>query len=984
MYNFLERLKSGIYEVVKSRIFVVIIVFCILSAILLQRVFYLQIVKGQDFLDQYQILIQKTKTLQGTRGNIYDRNGYLLAYNDLAYSVTIEDNGAYDNMKLSEKNKELNKVIASAIEMVEKNGDTVINDFGIILDRDNIYQFVAQNETQRLRFIADVYGKKTIDQLTDKQKAQTAEEIIHYLCTDEIIGYSINEKKLDKVGVLKLVNVRYAMSLNNFQKYITTAISEDVSEKTVAEVMENLDSLTGVDIEETSLRRYNDGECFANMIGYTGQISQEEYDSLSKKEKENYSLTDTVGKSGLEQVLDKELQGKRGEVKIYVNSVGKVIETNKITDPKAGNDVYLNIDAKIQKAAYNILEQELAGILLSKIQNQLDYDRNVVSDGSDVIIPIGDVYNAFISNNIVDMSHFGAVDAKTAEQEVNAVFTARKAEVLQELSTIFSNTQEAVYHDMSKEQQAYLNYIISDLLTTNTGVLVSDSIDRNDATYKAWTKEESINVYTYLNYAISQNWIDTSKIKDYVASGQYSDSAEVYQGLVAYILDALQKNNSFDKLVYRYMIKTGDVSGRHISMILYEQNVLPFDEGQYNALNDGSIAAPDFITGQIGTLAITPGQLGLEPSTGSYIMTDTNSGQVLACVSYPGFDNNRLANTMDSNYYNKLVVDQARPFYNNATQEKTAPGSTYKPVSTAAAIGEGMVDLSTYIPCDGVFRKVEPNPECWIYAQTRGGHGGLDAVGAIEHSCNVFFYEAAYRMSLTEGGANLMDADNEEGTATESYYSSKLGLDKLRVYAEAFGLGSTSGLEIPESEPQISDDSSVPSAIGQGTNNFTTSQLARYVTAVANKGTVYDLSLLNKVTDIDGNTVKEYQPNIKNQITNVSAPTWDAIHQGMRAVILLDSATFGELNTSDIQVSGKTGTAQQSQTHPDHALFVGYAPSENPEIAFSTRIANGYSSVFAAEVGREVLKYYYQMRPEEEIITGTASTIRAGIRSGGD
>ena len=107
---------------------------------------------------------RKPKEIQGTRGNIYDRNGNLLAYNELAYSVTIEDNGSYDS--IAQQNKVLNKTISSVIKMVESNGDTVINNFGIILDSNNNYQFVAQNETQKLRFIADVYGKSTIDQLS--------------------------------------------------------------------------------------------------------------------------------------------------------------------------------------------------------------------------------------------------------------------------------------------------------------------------------------------------------------------------------------------------------------------------------------------------------------------------------------------------------------------------------------------------------------------------------------------------------------------------------------------------------------------------------------------------------------------------------------------------------------------------------------------------------------------------------------------------
>lgn len=299
MSDIWERIKNKVSEIVKSRVFIVIIIFCVTSAILVQRVFYLQIVKGQEYFDNYKLQIQKTKEVEGTRGNIYDRNGKLLAYNELAYSVTIEDNGEYDTKK--QKNKELNKIVTKVIDIVEKNNDTVINDFGIILDKDNNYIFVAESKTQRLRFIADVYGKKTIDELTKTQKNQTAEEIIDYLCTDQVYGYGIDQKKMEKEDVLKLVNVRYAISLNSYQKYIATTIAKDVSEETVADIMENMDSLQGVDIQEESVRRYNNSKCFANIIGYTGQISVEEYDALSKEEKEEYDKTDTVGKAGLEK-----------------------------------------------------------------------------------------------------------------------------------------------------------------------------------------------------------------------------------------------------------------------------------------------------------------------------------------------------------------------------------------------------------------------------------------------------------------------------------------------------------------------------------------------------------------------------------------------------------------------------------------------------------------------------------------------------------
>ncbi len=970
-----RRFKGAVSEVLKSRIFVIVVVFCILSAILIQRVFYLQIVKGQSYAQDYKLQIQKTRTVSGTRGNIYDRNGNLLAYNALAYSVTIEDSGEYDT--IAQKNKELNKVISSVIDIVESNGDSIINSFGIILDNNNEYKFSSENKTTRLRFIADVYGKQTIDELSKKQSSITAQGLIDYLCTDDTYGYGLDQEKMDRSEILKMINVRYALSLNSYQKYITTTIAEDVSNETVADIMENTDTLTGISIEEESLRRYNDSYCFANLIGYTGKISQEEYDALSKEEQEEYTMTATVGKSGLEQVMDKELQGKNGDEKLYVDSVGKVIDTVKGSDPEAGNDVYLTIDANLQKVAYKVIEQELAGIILAKMTSDLDFDKTSVSDGSDVKIAVGDIYDAFIDNEIVDMSHFSESDAKVAEQEVADIFQSKKESVMNSVISSLQDSGSAAYKEQPREMQAYLNYLVTDLLTSETGILMSDAIDTTDDTYIAWTTDESINAYSYLTYAISQNWIDTSQLKDYVSSkGSYSDSSETYEALVNYIADEIKTDDNFDKLIYKYMFKTGEVTGRQICMILYEQGILAQDDATYNKLNSGDLAAYDFITSKITSLEITPGQLGLEPCTGSFVMTDPTSGEVLACVSYPGYDNNRLANNMDSDYYNLLVTDSSRPFYNNATQERTAPGSTYKPLTAIVGLTEGVISLNSTIACNGIFTAVTPNPKCWSYPS---GHGSQDVVTAIQNSCNVFFYQVGWDLSQEE--VQTTDEDGKAITTTE--YNSELGLSKMKKYAEEFGFDSTSGVEIPESQPQISDDSSVPSAIGQGTNNYTVSQLARYATALANSGTVYNLSLLDKVTDADGNVVKDYTPEVKNTIEDVSSSTWDAVHQGMRQVITIaDATSFPNLNASDVAVYGKTGTAQESETSPDHALFIGFANQNNTkQTAFATRIANGYTSLYTCQIGNDILEYYYGLSSESDIVTGTAANITSTTSS---
>ena len=264
-----EKIKEVFRRVVNSRLIVLILAFCVLFAVLVNRLFYLQIVKGDYYLNNYKLKIQKTRELSGTRGNIYDRNGNLLAYNELAYSVTFEDNIASG----SKKNDTINGILKKVIEIVEAHGDSVISDFGIVLDSAGNYQFLQTDETLRLRFVADVYGKATIEELSAEQKQQSAEVVIHYLCTDDNYGYGIDDKNLDKIQVLKLVTMRYAIGLNSFQKYIPTVLASDVSDETVAAIMENLDQMEGVDVAEDSLRRYTDSKYFASILGYTGRSS---------------------------------------------------------------------------------------------------------------------------------------------------------------------------------------------------------------------------------------------------------------------------------------------------------------------------------------------------------------------------------------------------------------------------------------------------------------------------------------------------------------------------------------------------------------------------------------------------------------------------------------------------------------------------------------------------------------------------------------
>ena len=947
----IDRIKEGIEYIMKSRLMVLIIVFCLTSSVLIGRLFYLQIVRGEEYLENYELQIRRTSEIAATRGNIYDRNGNLLAYNELAYSVTIQDT-VPTNTSSEDKNEILNNTLDQVLSIVENNGDSVIDSFGIILDSAGNYQFAETNETLRLRFIADVYGQAYTDDLTEEQKNQSASGIMHHLCSKR---YGLDDENNDPEYILKMVNMRYAMGLNSYQQFLSTTLASDVSDETVAAIMENQSKLNGVDIEEESLRRYPDGKYFASIIGYIGPMSQDEYDNLAEDEKDKYSLSDLVGKSGIEQAFDSTLQGVKGKSTFYVDNLGKIIETVSRTDPKAGNDIYLTIDKDLQINAYNLLEEKIAGIVLSKLTNILDYDPSVENDASDIIIPISDAYHAFIANEVIDMDHFANDEAGTAEKAVYAVFQNSKESTLSGIMSQLESPDSAAYKDLSDEMKAYMSYICNDVLADKTGILLTSEIDTSDETYIAWRTDETISLNAYLNYAISQNWIDTSKLGD----SAYSSSEEIYQALLTYIEEYLTDDSDFDKLLYEYLIKSGSVTGTQICAIVYEQGVLPMDEDAYSGLLRGTVDSYGWLYDKIQSLEITPGQLGLEPGSGGLVVTDPNTGDVLACVSYPGYDNNRLANTMDSAYYNQLNSGTSRPFYNRATQEETAPGSTFKMVSATAGLEEGIVDASTTFSCNGVFSEVQPSPRCWVYPN---GHGSLNAVGAIENSCNVYFYNVGYEL----------------GMDSEGNYDSTRGTDRLAKYAEMYGLGEKSGLEIDEAAPHISDEYSIQSAIGQGNNNFTVSQLNRYVTAVANRGTVYDLTLIDKVTDSSGSLLRDNEAEVVRTMDDISSSTWDQLHQGMELMVS-SHATFSGL---DFSMAGKTGTAQQNELHADHALFVGYAPADSPEISVAVRIVNGYNSGYASEIGRDVSQIYFNPDLKDKLITGEAANL--GSEMAGD
>ena len=931
-----------------------------MSVVLVRRLFDLQIIQGEDYISKFQARTTKERVLKSTRGNILDRNGDILASNVLSYSLTLEDNGTYTSTR--EKNLTLNGVAYQVLQILHSNGDDITHSFHIVVDKNGEYAFdVAEGFTLN-RFRADIYGQALIDDLKDEQKTATADQMMEFLTGSEKFSIVLSGDRaytedeltshglpltLTKQEMLDIATIRYELNTNSFKKYMQVTIATNVSEKSVAAIMENKTGLQGIDVVEDSIRQYIDDESMAPILGYTGKASSEELTEL-RKQNPDYSNDAIVGKAGIEQYMELTLQGTDGKETVSVDNLGKVLKIDEDTkvEPVAGDDVQLTIDTDWQSAIYQILKQRVAGVLLTKIDAAKTFDYTYVTDASQIRIPIYDVYNALISNSVIDITKFSNEDASDIEKNLYAKFQQKQQRVFDTISTKLNGSNPPAYKDEDEETQEYLSYICNDLLRDTLGIISKDAIDTSDATYKAWTTDETISLKDYLTYATSQGWID---ISSFSPEGEYLDSEEIYQALTAYIIDYLSTDTGFSKLLYKYMLQEDTISGQEICLVLYEQGVLDKNDDDYENLASGAMGAYDFMINKIYTLEIEPAQLALMPCSASAVVVDVPTGDVVALVSYPGYDNNRLTNDMDTDYYAKLALDQSSPFFNKATQQTTAPGSTLKLLSTIAGMEEGIIDEGTYIECTGTFDYVDPPINCWY----KNGHGSLDIRTAIEQSCNYFFNMIGFQLGKV--------GDNE--------FSEVQSLNKLQEYASLIGLDRKTGIELSEATPKVSDAKAVPSYMGQGNNLFTTSELARYATVMATSGNVFKLTLLDKVMDPKGEVIQEYEPEIED-VVNISSNIWDVIHDGMRRVI----QTHSQFDGLGVEVAGKTGTAELDLRHPNHGLFIGYAPASDPEYAVAIRIANGYSSGNACLIANDIFKYMYNLADKDSILTGIAST----------
>ena len=330
---------------------------------------------------------------------------------------------------------------------------------------------------------------------------------------------------------------------------------------------------------------------------------------------------------------------------------------------------------------------------------------------------------------------------------------------------------------------------------------------------------------------------------------------------------------------------------------------------------------------------------------GAIVAVDCRTGEPLCMASYPTFT---LETMLDD--YAELNRDENRPLFNRCLLGTYSPGSTFKLCTALAGLCEGKVYLGEEIDCTGQFTLYETAgyaPYCWnIY-----GHGPMDLVNGILNSCNVFFWTVGDR----------------------------LGNELIYDYATRLGMGQRTGIELPEykgyvATPEVKAEifkgtedagwysgDTLQLAIGQSVTQITPLQIARYVAAIANSGTVYNCSILKSAVSYDyARTIYEREPDIYGEI-EADAEIWDAIHEGMYGVTHSPAGSgYSAFNGYTVEVAGKTGTTQNVGTND--GLFVCYAPFDDPEIAVAVVLENGGAGAEVAEMARQVLEYYFSFR----------------------
>ncbi len=356
---------------------------------------------------------------------------------------------------------------------------------------------------------------------------------------------------------------------------------------------------------------------------------------------------------------------------------------------------------------------------------------------------------------------------------------------------------------------------------------------------------------------------------------------------------------------------------------------------------------------------------GGDANAGAVVVLDIQSGDVLASATYPTYNLSEF-----NARYSELANDPDKPLWNRAVSGLYTPGSTFKPLVAIAALETGAITVDEKIEDKGIYTEYpDYQPRCWIWTQYHTTHGFISVSKALEVSCNYFFYEMGKR----------------------------LGIDTIDQYASKFGLGELTGIELPEEKKgqaanpdykkKVTESvtsqgwyggDTLQAAIGQSYSAFTPVQLANYAATIANGGDRHKVNLIKTIrSSVDGSIIREFKPQVVEHI-DISPENLKAVKLGMKDVVEEGSAReiFADY---PIEIGGKTGTAQVGSKVSNNALFVAFAPYDNPEIAIAVALEHGVAGANAAYVARDIFDKYFSSDSETADGTDSGGTNSAGL-----
>lgn len=918
-------------EIYKSRIFIVFVGICTLFTIITGKFFQLQVMEQGEHSDEIQYSTQRKIETTGVRGEIFDRYGKPLAINKPTYVLKLDQ-----QVRMSKK--EINESILKVIQLLEKNGDSYIDD--IPLSKTAPFTFTGGESTVKL-FINSIPYNGT--EHRDELLTYSAQELFDYLKSDKV--FQIDASYTDEEA-RKIIAIRHQMYQVAYQKYKPITIAEDISQETFMAVSEHGDIYPNIYAEVESYRYYPYGEAFGNILGYTRAITSSQYEEMKQL---GYDRNDKIGQMGIEQTMEEELRGEDGTELIEVDNVGRKVRTVSSEEAVQGNDIFLTIDADIQLKTYEVVEKRLADAIVARLQGE---NKTKPLDAREILV-------SMVESNQIDFDKMSKALQGTMQYEV-----------YQKISPLYEQQTEKNFKTFFVECLKGEGVVITDrelllVLSEQGSLKLSEKMIERiwsgnypsakqiiiEALQSGALKPDQMAIDPYSASAVVTD-VHTGEVLALVSYPSY-DSNQMTTNFNTYysmLQDGIDKRN----LLWNRALMTTKAPGSTFKML---SALVGLEEG---------VVTPSTIISDVGPYP----KAGM-PQPRCWFFTNNGYGHGPADI-YRALE-------VSCNYY----------FYELAYRLGLKYGGPYGAISAFTKYAELFgLNQKTGIELPETAPNVS-NPKNLIESNitkalnvirnvTEVGQETLDELayevleeGGYESKKGLFkdisqsmindfknvFKEGVSKISRDLTSGILEDDSNRSmkaktKDAMRQYLGSLVTKDTYHLIQKAEDTEEAETLQAKMIESLVdyligdvhlewTHGINVRTAIGQGNNAFTPVQIGRYVAALANKETVYDLKLVNGITNHKENKPYESLPSKPLHDITVKEKYMDVVQQGMyRVVNGREGSARTSFADSKVTVAGKTGTAQEAKT--EHSWFAGFAPYDDPQIAVVTTMYGAY------------------------------------------